>query len=681
MKKWIAVLLMLCMLLPLAGCDNTTPTASEASGNGTASGGETLPGEGTEGEAEQETEKVYITRSEIKLARKIEAGLDDYELSAFGPLWPGQEQITEYSYDAFGTVASETVRFVDEETRIFLDAASYAEDFDSSDERYEIVRNEAGELVTVTAPNGMTYNLIDGTVFSTMDTATFEDGYVVKIDRVWKENDEKTETVTLERYPNGVLKRQETLSEVVTGMFSAYRFEEPLVSVREYNEDGCCTLLHRENVNEFSGKLLVEEYRWEYDEENKPIAMSYAKGEASNVPLADVAQIQMELEMQYDGENRMISGKKTEKGAVTEYRYTYREDGQLESVVRKSGDRTEETVLEYDDANRLIAERRSVNGNPGKDTTYTWTEGQNGRFECTAEGDTENGILTDGSLRMYPIRCDDSGNPVRRTVYAVLPSAVTLEPAFTDRLTEYEYETIQVKEAVDPAEMAKRRENQNALEEYYPVLAESYCGVPVPTPNGTQRLERIVVQEGSGALDLVTEFQYNEDGTLAGSFSYFDTTGERIASGEARFDEQGRLIWDRVTEDTTLEYEYGEDPEHYSFREVRSGEIFREEKYDLQAALPANWIRQTYGQARPYATITLNEDGLPIRQEYKNAAGGVSVTEYSYQPQTGAEGTLKELIQYEDIWDLPLLRFDDNGYLVYYEAPNYQRVIYEYSAI
>ena len=242
-------------------------------------------------------------------------------------------------------------------------------------------------------------------------------------------------------------------------------------------------------------------------------------------------------------------------------------------------------------------------------------------------------------------------------------------------------ETIQIKEEVDPAEMAKRRENQNALAEYYPVLAESYCGVPVPTPNGTQRLERIVVQEGSGALDLVTEFQYDESGVLVGTLSYFDTSGKRIASGEAGFDEQGRLIWDRVAEDTTLEYEYGEDPEHYTFREVRSGEIFREVKCDLQTAVPSSWIRQTYEQARPYATITLNEDGLPIRQEYKSANGEVSVTEYSYQAQTGVDGTLTELIQYEDSWDSPLFRFDDKGYLVYYEAPNYQRVVYEYSGI
>ena len=677
MKKWIAVLLMLCMLLPLGGCNNTTPAAAPQ-----ASGGETVPeGEKTEAQAKQEPEKVYVTKSETRLARKIEEGQTEYALSVFGPLWPGQEKVTEYSYDAFGAVAAETVRFVDEETRSFLEAADYAEEFDKSDEGYEILRNEAGELVTVTAPNGMTYNLMNGSSFSTMDTASFEDGHVVKIDRVWKENGEHTETVIQEYHPNGVLKRQETVSNIVAGMFSAYSFEEPLVSVREYNEDGCCTLLHEENVNEFSGKLFVEEYRWEYDDDNNPITMSYARGEASKAPLTDVAEIQTELEMQYDRDKRMISGKKTEKGAVTEYRYTYREDGQLERVVRESGDRTEETTLEYDDALRLIAERRSVNGNPGKDTTYTWTEGQNGRFECTAEGDTENGIFADGSGRMYPIRFDENGNPLRRTFYAILPSAVTLEPAFTDRITEYEYETIQIKEEVDPAEMTKRRENQNALAEYYPVLAESYCGVPVPTPNGTQRLERIVVQEGSGALDLVTEFQYNEDGTLAGSFSYFDTTGERIASGEARFDEQGRLIWDRVTEDTTLEYEYGEDPEHYSFREVRSGEIFREEKYDLQAALPANWIRQTYGQARPYATITRNEDGLPIRQEYKSANGEVSVTEYSYQAQTGVDGTLTELIQYEDSWDSPLLRFDDKGYLVYYEAPNYQRVIYEYSGI
>ena len=182
----------------------------------------------------------------------------------------------------------------------------------------------------------------------------------MKIDRVWKENGEHTETVTQEYHPNGVLKRQETVSNIVAGMFSAYSFEEPLVSVREYNEDGCCTLLHEENVNEFSGKLFVEEYRWEYDDDNNPITMSYARGEASKAPLTDVAEIQTELEMQYDRDKRMISGKKTEKGAVTEYRYTYREDGQLERVVRESGDRTEETTLEYDDALRLIAERRSA---------------------------------------------------------------------------------------------------------------------------------------------------------------------------------------------------------------------------------------------------------------------------------------------------------------------------------
>ena len=169
MKKWIAVLLMLCMLLPLGGCNNTTPAAAPQ-----ASGGETVPeGEKTEAQAKQEPEKVYVTKSETRLARKIEEGQTEYALSVFGPLWPGQEKVTEYSYDAFGAVAAETVRFVDEETRSFLEAADYAEEFDKSDEGYEILRNEAGELVTVTAPNGMTYNLMNGSSFSTMDTASF----------------------------------------------------------------------------------------------------------------------------------------------------------------------------------------------------------------------------------------------------------------------------------------------------------------------------------------------------------------------------------------------------------------------------------------------------------------------------------------------------------------------------
>ncbi len=673
MRKWISALLILCMLLTLSACGGAESAESPA-----ASGGETKTAAEKEAAPTPtpEPEKCYIEKAAQVPTKKTEEGLGSYQLTKVGPLLSSMDRTTAYSYDEYG-VATETVSFLDEEADDFLNTA---ENFDlfgyEEDERYEVVRDDAGELVSVTKPGGMSYSFMGGGKFSTVETAKFENGRIVTIEAVTEQNEDHVSTTEREYYANGALSRSTTTNEIVASLFGAYRFAEPLVDIAEYNEDGFCTLLHEESADDYNGVLIAEECRWEYDADNHPVSVSYARGEAQNVPIRDIAEIRMTAEMQYDGQGRMVSAVKTEGEVITEYSYTYDGDGRLVGVVRKTGDKTVESALEYDEGGRLIADHRTVNGAPGVDTLYEWEEGERGWFEGSlVSGDKDTSVFTSSSLTMYTDYFDENGNPTRETRYELLPSAATLEPVYTRREAEYEYGTIRVLVEVSPEELAALEEARKNLDNYYPVLSASYCGVPTPTSGGGERLDRVVVQYGDLSLDVVTEFVYGADGSLQEVKSYFGNSNVYAENDDAgETDEEGRLVRFQPASDMTMEYRYGDDPECYTMVRTSSGGS-SETEHVLADEILETWIKKTPQELFPGSTVTLNEDGLMEKRE-----SGTWSESYTYETELFPDGALKAVRrQHENGGTSLVLEFDQAGYLTYYGSPDYRYVRYYYS--
>ena len=250
-----------------------------------------------------------------------------------------------------------------------------------------------------------------------------------------------------------------------------------------------------------NGVLDLKEYRWTYEGAGGPVALELREGTAPGTP-ADWsgAEVTRTATMAYDEAGRMTSAEKTEKGVRTAYAYSYNGDGVLTSVTRTADSGEVRSVYEYDENGGLIADRRTVNGAPAEDVLYTWQKDEYGINTGTlASGDRALSVIPTSSVTLYaPV--EEKGHVTLENVCFLTPSAVTLEPVYLDLSRSYEYDFLTVLVEAEPeapaaaagAEEAAASDEAAAaadlLAAYYPPLNGSYCGIPVPTPDGSQRL-------------------------------------------------------------------------------------------------------------------------------------------------------------------------------------------------
>lgn len=669
MKKILSLLLLLCMILSLCACGD----GSVETGSAPADGSSTAPAEDAQTDGADEPEKIYAKRSEEKLVSIEEGGVHDYRLSLFGPFRFSGMKVTGYEYDEFGELAAEKVSFVDTSTNYYISladslASGKLVSYDGRAETAEF--DDAGNPISVVSYSD-----------KTTDTAFFENGLVIRIEEVYDENQRMKDYKEYEYHPDGSIRKSTTYNYYYQTLYRLYSFENPLVDVLEYNEDGRCTRYHSESVDESRMKLYVMEYRWEYDAAGDPVALTASEGWADNTPIGEVAEPVYRAEMRYDGEHRMISATKTEGDKTTEYSYGYDEEGRLAHISRQSEGKETVSELEYNELGLLVADHRTVNGKKQRDNKYIWKERDNGVWELSNFTGDSGSEIDSSFFRVYPDETDTAGRPDRVYSYAVIPSAATLEPVYANWETEYNYGTVDYLEEIDPETLESL---SGGVDAYYPDLNGSYCGVPVP--RGDKQPTQVVVEASDYELGLVTNFVYGGDGELLGVESYFDPAAafsrySRI--GEA--DEYGRLIRLSPSKDRTVEYTYDSDadlrPDHYTRKDTWSNGS-RVDKVNAVKYNPANWIKTPLEELMGrYSEVNLNEDGLLESKGLGSSTGEVYRTTYAYSVDTYDNGAMKAVVAYEDgsDWGFNVMEFDPEGNLtMYYSLAEYVKVFYYY---
>ncbi len=212
------------------------------------------------------------------------------------------------------------------------------------------------------------------------------------------------------------------------------------------------------------------------------------------------------------------------------------------------------------------------------------------------------------------------------------------------------------------------------VSDFYPILNDSYCGVPVPTPRGDKCLVRIVTKDGSAPLCIVTDLNYDEAGTLMSTNSFFDTAGEYLADlalqdpvVDKTFDDEGRVTGIMTSFGNDAEVVYGEDPTVITMRRLQEGGNPYEREIRLDEKPIPDWIRKTPEEFETFADFILNEDGLT--EQITNRKSG-STQSYSYKAENYDDGSLKAVQRRIGSGKLPLMEFDPDGYLTFFVKGN-----------
>ena len=669
MKKWLSILLVLALALGICACGGAAQPAAGMD----SSGGTETAADAQGGTEAAEPEKVYVTRMVNKLVRMTEGAVPDYLLEDLGPVSHSGKRVTEYAYDEFGEPAGETVSYLCILAEEFLDAAENAEWRDD----VTVERDDAGNLISVSKEGEEVRPFFGTNGWTTTETGTFENGVLTHIERVGNENGTTVATIDLEYHPNGVLSRETTKNQVMESAWTIYTFESPLVSIREFNEDGRCTLLHNEDINLDTDELRLKEYSWQYDAKGNPVSMAYQEGTADNTPM-DNPEItyKRSAEMQYDAQNRMVSSSVlvNEDPNPVDFVYHYASDGRLSGYDAKTGEQTQKAEYEYGE-NGLLAVNHFTNNGSTRDIVYTWEEDEYGWLEGTNSDGSQGVFQYSDSMTIYPDLKDDGGNVTRESRYELMPSLVSMAPVYVEFEKEYDYDKVSIKVEVDPAELAMAEAQAGAVEDFYPPLPESVEGISLPVSDGAQRLISVTMRTPLNVtLPVVTELVYAADGELAGTDTYFAPVlaHETYWSEEKEADEQGRLI-KYVSGQWVYEYVYGNDPSSYMLiitnpdGETSEREVFLADWQisDLVNRPPEDGIYRE-------GTFDYNEDGLPIHSvfEMEYASGEKETREktYTYFCETRDDGSVKNVVRQdsESEYKTNVYSFDEHGCLTNY---------------
>lgn len=320
----------------------------------------------------------------------------------------------------------------------------------------------------------------------------------------------------------------------------------------------------------------------------------------------------------------------------------------------------------------MAVDRRTVNGSAGKDVLYNWKQGEYSLEGSVSDKNPDFNVILAFPFSVYPDRKDDMGNPWISHIYRLVPSASTLEPVYTDIFRTIDYESRTVLVEADPA--AASGTGNMAAEDYYPPVNASYGGTSV-VPDGSERLMKVTMLTWGTTLNVVTEFNYSQDGKLIGTDTYFDgrsSYNQWDQNQEA--DDEGRLV-KMLRGGWTYEYVYGDDDSVYTERVTRSDGIVKEEQKSVADYLIPDFVKRTPEEIAPGGVFEYGEDGLPVHgaRMIKYGDGREELLEesytYSYEnTEHNDHFVIARSDGPDDSHGPHLFDFDIHGYLTEYNA-------------
>ena len=220
----------------------------------------------------------------------------------------------------------------------------------------------------------------------------------------------------------------------------------------------------------------------------------------------------------------------------------------------------------------------------------------------------------------------------------------------------------------------------SSLEDFYPELPDTLCGVKLPTPDGTRRLAGVTTYHAVTGknIPILTEILYDEQGAPYLQLLSFGSGGNHFDNEE--YDEKGRLIrMDNSEWGYILDFSYAEDDCSYTSTYTSVGGDYTAEKLvSLEDNRVPDLVR-VKPETEWNATFTYTKDGLPerIKNEYFD-------DRYSYRVEESEDGSLCILFAENGNDRGRLIEFDAHGYLVYYYLPwshDYTSFTYGYEDI
>ncbi len=657
MKKTLPLLLALCMILSLCACgaDNAapaqsapaeTPAAEPAAYSSVAStpAEASAPAEGEPAPAANAAEaaaaKEYYYNAEKDFLIRKEVEYSPY-LPSVVDLANGLrlDSVTEYSYDVFGNPSEKTTYVTGYEFG-FGNVILYSDLFtpDGSErEKLTYEYDDAGELRRVSGKNQ-----------TGIGVSELENGLVMRSFTTLDPEKAGSDTLVSENLftydAEGRLLSREYIAYY--GIFSKKLFDNPSHTLYEYDGEG--RLLH---WNDQSAETdYGVDVRYEYDVSGELIRMT---AEWTDKGLET-------LEIRRDAEGRVTdSVLSSSDGTVLTHRYSYDEQGRILSDDVTGGKNELSFRLEYDESGYPVSMSRYEDGKLSKTTKYKYTTDEYDTLTMTCKPSFDEADILGGNVELsFNGELFRNGNIQWGYQYDLIVAGTNIR-YLTTRVT-YTYETRAVGVPVDPEIF----DPIPAIADLYPDLKESYGGLKVPTPDGSEELVSVrMVSPGYSNLDILTILVYDSEKNPVGLISSFDN-GNLYWYVDYEYDEQGRVIR-AVNEDMDVDerYTYADDARSYTLEYPDSYGNPLEKIFHLEDWPLTEIIRKSPVEGDSRANLVYSADGLLESVIYDNNATSL----YTYEYKESPDGTLSRILTYRDgIYCGDYLAFDEHGYLTTY---------------
>ena len=602
-----------------------------------------------------EGDTVYATKSKELLIRKTEsgAGFPDNTSPVLGR---ALDRVTEYTYDEFGNVTEERTRLANPAMTDFLKHSGQGASIPAG--------TESIVLDTRSTVNG----------YGIMKQYDFEDGVLIHLRTFVKDYDDTIVEENYTYYDQGQLKSSESTS-YMDSLLGEY--DVPGQRLYEFDENGYCT--HWYNVGEDGMGETNVTYTYNSYGKLTCLSLSINGGEPQTMtPVYEdgvqVATIhvapdggQVEQRFSYDDEGRVnLIEYEAAEPHIPEYLfYVDGYAGETRYNVYKAGDRHITIALTYNDQGFVQDAEWRTDGNFVVLTQYEYPVDADGVIGYSATDNEYGPFLWGGSLsstywvddKEYTTK---AGNPMSEESYSLEILGSNLR--YVSSETSYEYDTRNIKYGA-PSQAWETDINTGI---YYPPLKASYGGIPVPVPDGTERLMRVIMR--SSDIPVVADLSYLEDGAVAGETLRFDPV---IAAPSATLE---RDEWGRLTKATyeqygySIEYSYAEDGQSYTRTFVRDAGTPSVMVINLKDQNISDLVGRTPEKVNSNGLFEYNEDDLPIRSVTPLGNGETRENRYTYSYDTWEDGSLKALLRQDNdsTYTYDILTFDEHGYLERY---------------
>ena len=349
-------------------------------------------------------------------------------------------------------------------------------------------------------------------------------------------------------------------------------------------------------------------------------------------------------------------------GKIITYEFSYDETGRIISCESRGGRAGTSLELKYDQDGWPESMKVFYNGIKQKTEKYTFEKKSDELVEGRSKVVYSEADIFGGSYFSFysPDKKTAQGNICASAGYEL--KVIDTRIRFVKTLTEYDYKMVPVRSEIK----AESFEELDSADVFYPSLSDSYGDLPVPQPDGSRRLRKVVVSSDIGdVIGNVTNLFFDQYERPVGEICSFDLDA-LFSCDKVELDGKGRPV---VTQNGryTAQYSYADDMLSYS-AVVDNPEFAYHSagNYMLDDRRPAKVIAMKDNEIFDNVNYHLEYtgDGLLTKYSYP----GIYEYGFSYDYEASPDGKLSAV--YFNGEEFPdgrvFMSFDGHGYLTRY---------------